>query len=42
MVFHVRDKEADTLVRDLARLKGIGLALLARPGGLILSIGGEA
>ena len=25
MAFHVRDKETDTLVRELARVKGVGL-----------------
>lgn len=25
MAFHVRDKETDTLVRDLARARGVGL-----------------
>lgn len=25
MAFHIRDEETDTLVRELARLKGVGL-----------------
>ena len=30
MAFHVRDKETDTLVRELARVRGVGLTEAVR------------